>query len=98
MASVQLEKDFMRDRKVVFLVSNRRIKCLCSKALLSVLTSGVILLSTGCLAPDQGVNRNTIVIVPVNTDVPSGGDLIQIDSYESADEYIEILIKEISQN
>jgi hypothetical protein len=77
-------------------MSNRRIKCLWISALLSVFTSAVILLSTGCLAPDQGVNRNTIVIVPVNTDVPSGGDLIQIDSYESADEYLEILIKEIS--
>jgi hypothetical protein len=77
-------------------MSNRRIKCLWSTSLLSVLTSGVILLSTGCLAPDQGVNRNTIVIVPVNTDVPSGGDLIEIDSYEFADAYCENLIKEIS--
>lgn len=63
--------------------------------LLSVLAS--FLLSTGCVTTDQGVNRNTIVIIPVNTEVPSGGHLIEIDSYEFVDELSEKDIKETTQ-
>ena len=86
----------MHDKKVAFLVSDRGIKCLWSSVLLSVLMSFVILLSTGCLATDQRVNRNTNESVQANADLASGGDLIEIDDYESADEYLENLIKEIS--
>lgn len=75
---------------------HKGIKRVWRSVLLSVLTSFIILLSSGCLSIDQGVNRNTNQGGQVNADLPSGGDLIQIDSYESADEYLEILIKEIS--
>ena len=57
--------------------------------LFSVFTPFVIVLITGCSATDQGVNRNATEIVPVNTDLPSGGDLIEIDSYEFVDELSE---------
>jgi hypothetical protein len=68
-----------------------------NSVLLSVLTAFVVLLTTGCVATDQGANRNAIVIAPVNTDVPSGGDLIEIDSYDFVDELSERDIKEITQ-
>lgn len=77
-------------------MSNRGIKCVWSSVLVSILTSCVILLSSGCLATDQGVNRNTF-IVPVNTDVPSGGHLIEIDSYEVVEEHLVKDIEKISQ-
>lgn len=79
-------------------MSNRGIKCVWKSALLSVLASFVIFLSSGCSSVEQGINRTTNKSVQVNVDLPNGGDLIEIDSYESADEYLESLIKkEISQ-
>lgn len=86
----------MHGKKVVSLVNNRSIRCLCSSVPLSVLTSFIILVSTGCLATNQGVVRNADENVQVNAHLPSGGDIIEIDSYEFSDEYLKILIKEIS--
>jgi hypothetical protein len=74
----------------------RGIKSVLRSGLLSVLTSFIILLSSGCLSTEQGVNRNTNQGGQINADAPSGGHLIENDSYESADEYCEKLIKEIS--
>lgn len=78
-------------------MSNRGIKYVWRSVLLSVLTSLIILLPTGCSAPDQGVNRNTNDNVQVNAGLPSGGDLIENDSYEFAEEYSVKLIEEISE-
>lgn len=63
--------------------------------LLSVLMSFIILLSSGCLSTDREVNRNTNQASQVNADVPSGGDLIEIDSYELVEEHLTTDIKEI---
>lgn len=63
--------------------------------LLFVLAS--FLPSTGCVTAHQGVNRNTLVIIPANTEVPSGGHVIEIDSYELVDELSEKDIKETTQ-
>jgi hypothetical protein len=65
-------------------------------AVLSVLTTLVVLLSTGCPATDQMAGRNTNETRPVNADLPSGGDIIEIDRYEWADDGLEDLIKDIS--
>ena len=76
-------------------MSNPGLKCLWSSFLFSVM-SFVILLSTGCLATDQGVNRNMNESVRVNADLPSGGDLIETDSYESVEELLTTDINNIS--
>lgn len=65
--------------------------------LFSVIASFIILLSSGCLFTDQRVNRNTNESVQVNADLPSGGDLIEIDSYEFIEEGLTTDIKKISQ-
>ncbi len=65
--------------------------------LFCVLTSFIILLSSGCLSTDQGINRKTNRGGQVNADVPSGGDLIEIDSYEFVEEGLTTDIKKISQ-
>lgn len=77
-------------------MSNQGIKCLWRSLLFSVLTSFIILLSSGCLFTDQRANRNTNESVQVNADLPSGGDLIETDSYEFVDELSAKDIKEVS--
>ena len=77
-------------------MSNQGIKCLGNLILLSVLTSFVVLLSAGCLATDQAVDRNANENVQVSADLPSGGDIIEIDFYEAADGDLGNLIEEIS--
>lgn len=64
--------------------------------LLSVLTSFIILLSSGCLFTDREVNRNTNQDGQLNADVPNGGDLIEIDPYEFVEEGLTTDIKKIS--
>ncbi len=77
-------------------MSNQWSKFFGNPILFSVLTSFVIFLSAGCLTTDQTVDRNANKTIQVDTDLPSGGDLIEIDLYEFADEDIGNLIKEIS--
>ena len=78
-------------------MSNQGIKCFGNPILLSVLMALVVLLLAGCLATDRTVNRNTNENVQVSADLPSGGDLIEIDLYEAANEYLENLVKEIQK-
>lgn len=62
-----------------------------------VFTTFIILLSSCCLFSDKQVNRNTNESVQVNPNLPSGGDLIEIDAYEFAKEGLTADIKKISQ-
>lgn len=82
---------------VFFRSSQRGIKWEKRSVLLSVLASFIVLLSSGCLFTDQGVNRNTNQSSQVNVDVPNGGDLIEIDSYEFVEDSLTTDIKKISQ-
>lgn len=66
--------------------------CLAFAALISF----VCILSTGCLTDGPGVNRNTNESAVTKAELPSGGHLIEVDLYESADNYCERLINETS--
>jgi hypothetical protein len=77
-------------------MSHRSIKSVWRSVLLSVFTSFIILLSSGCSAADKETNRNTNQGGQVNADIPSGGDLIEIDSYEFVEEGLTTDIKTIS--
>lgn len=77
-------------------MSDRPIKSLSSRTLLPVITVFVALLAIGCLATDQGANRNTNEVVQAVGDLPSGGDIIEIDPYESVDASCGDLIEKIS--
>lgn len=68
-----------------------------SSVLGCVLASFVIFPSTGCLATDQGPDIHTNESVKVNGDFPSGGDLIEIDSYELVEERLERDVKAASK-
>lgn len=76
---------------------HKGIKRVLRSVVFFALPSLLILLSSGCLSIDRGVNRNTNGSIQVNADLPSGGDLIEIDSYEFVDELIAKDIKKISQ-
>lgn len=65
--------------------------------LIWVLTFFAVFQGTGCLATDQEVNRNVNVKIQENADLPSGGDLIEIDSYEAVDTSLGDLLADISQ-
>jgi len=52
----------------------------------------VSLLTVGCQSDGTAVNRNTNVDVQVMAELPSVGPLIELDLYESADNYCESLI------
>lgn len=78
------------------MMSDQGIKCLGNPILLSVLTASVVLLSAGCSSTNQSISQNSNKSVQVNAELPSGGDLIEIDFYEFADKDIGDLIKEIS--
>ena len=78
-------------------MSNPGINCLWSSRLLSVLASLIIFLSSACVATDQRVDRNTNGSRQVDAHLPSGGDIIETDSYELAEERSVKLIKIISR-
>lgn len=76
---------------------HRGIKYVCGSVFGFLLTSLGVLLLTGCLATDHAVDQKANENTQVSEDVPSGGDLIEIDSYQAADEYLETLVKKISR-
>src|SRR5687767_13824669 len=79
-------------------MGNRHVRCWWRLLPLSLLTALLGGLLTGCSSTDQEDIRNSNESIQVNANVPSGGDLIEIDSYEFADGYCEKLINEIASN
>lgn len=67
------------------------------KDMLRGLTLFMFLLLIGCLTTDQEVNRNTNHAGPVISNLPSGRDLIEIDSYELVEGHIAKDIEQISE-
>lgn len=86
----------MSYKEVAFIKDNRDATFCVTSLVFLALASFVCLLLTGCLADGLGVNRNTNESAVTKADLPSGGHLIEVDLYESADNYCESLINETS--
>jgi hypothetical protein len=67
---------------------HRGLKCFTRLAIFSILAAGIAL-AIGCVTSDHADSGNKNASIPVTGDLPSGGRLIEIDSYDFADKYLE---------
>ncbi|HEV7699495.1 MAG TPA: hypothetical protein VGO43_04640 [Pyrinomonadaceae bacterium] len=63
---------------------------------MSVIASLVLIFFTGCAGTDRSASRSSNENAQTKSDLPSGGDIIEIDPYESADAYCGDLVKKIT--